>query len=139
MADEYEIRSHEYADVEILVLAPVGKKDFLEKLRDNPKKRGRASLIAIATRKVQERGVSKCIGRSNFVRMLDEGLCLAELKVAGKVIRVMCHCPAIQDDKLVLLFDFDAHKGKSGKIPKSAMEKGRRLAKEAARLAKEDD
>lgn len=137
MAHEHEIRSHEYDGTEILVLATVGKKDFLEKLSADSKKRDRAKLISLTVKKVHERGLAKCIGKSNFIRMLDDDLCLAELKVSGKVIRVMCYCVA-NDELVVLLFDFDSHKGKSGKIPESVMKKGRRLAKKAAACLEED-
>lgn len=37
---------------------------------------------------ISERGIERCIGRSNFIRMIAPDLGLAEVKVSGKVIRI---------------------------------------------------
>lgn len=135
MLTDYEIRAHQFFETRIFALAKAGKEDFLEKLERKPKSHERLRLILGTVEKVSARGLSACIGAGNFVRLLDGSLGLAEVKVSGKVIRVMCYCQTGKEELLVLLFDFDGHKGKSGAIAPDIMDKGRKLARIAGELA----
>lgn len=129
MADGFEIRSHQFMATTIYVLAAdePDRSDFLEKLGSSKKTADRAKLIMRTMEKIGERGIARCIGKSNFISILDGELGMAEVRVKGQVIRVMCYVPPARD-AVVLLFDFDGHQGKTGAIPKPVMKKGRKLA-----------
>lgn len=140
MDDEYEIRAHRFMDSRVLVLARCGKPDFMEELVSDPKSQQKAKLILETMCKIENRGVDSCLGRSNFIRMLDGNVGLAEVKIGGKVIRVMCHVGTINDrTETVLLFDFKGHGGKSGSIPKGMIKKGKRLASIARKCLEDGD
>lgn len=67
-----------------------------------------------------------------MINPLDPHLSLIEIKVPGKVIRVM----AYHKERYVLPFDFDGHQG-SNKISRSDMERAKKLAAEASRVMDE--
>jgi hypothetical protein len=137
MAQGYEIRSHQYLGTEIRVLAREGSKDFLEKMHDDPRQCQKLKLIVNLIEKICERGVRKCIGRSNFIRMLDEEVGLAELKYRGSAIRAMVYVDQAGEMSIVLLFDFKGHGG-SDRIQPGKMSKGRSLARIARDCMEEE-
>lgn len=137
MAHGYEIRNHAMLGGQILVLAKEGKRDFLEKLGRSPKSADRFELICRAYEKIVQRGVSRCVGRQNFIRVLEGGLGLVEVKVGNTRIRVMSYLHGSgADQELVLMFDFTGHQGSDG-IEDSDIKKGRRLAKIARECMEE--
>lgn len=112
------------------VLAPVGRKSFMEEMSDDPKKRRRAALIANAAWRVARNGIGWAFSSETF-KWVVKGISVCELKVKGEVIRVMTYL----DDGLaipVYLFDFDGHQGKRGVIPPSIIARAKKLAGEAA-------
>lgn len=137
MAQGYEIRSHQYLETEILVLAREGSKDFMERMRDDPRQHERLKLIIDLVEKVCERGVKRCIGRSNFIRMLDEDVGLAELKYRGSAVRVMVYVSREGEMSIVLLCDFKGHGG-SDRIQPGKIKKGRYLASIARECMEEE-
>lgn len=137
MANGYEIRAHAMLGVRILVLAKEGRRDFLEKLEENPKGAERFELVCRAYEKIIQRGVSRCVGRQNFVRVLEGSLGLVEVKVGNTRIRVMSYLHGSgADQELVLMFDFTGHQG-SDRIEGSDMKRGRKLAKIARECMEE--
>lgn len=138
MKKGYEIRSHQYMGTTLYVLAKEGSDDFIERMYTKRNDRKRLKLILETIDKIFERGISNCIGKRNFIRILDSKLCMAEVKVGGKTIRVMSYCTTEPDEALVLLFDFDGHAGKNGKIPGNIMKKGKRLAGIAGKCMEEE-
>ena len=140
MAQGYEVRSHTYMRTTVLVLARTGASDFLEKMRHSGKQSQKLRLILETMEIISERGIERCIGRSNFIRMIAPDLGLAEVKVSGKVIRIMTYVASINGEmKAVLLFDFTAHGGKTGKIPPNIIKRGRELAAIAKECVEEAD
>ena len=138
MAHGYEIRAHAILGGRILVLAKEGKRDFLEKLEMSPKSSERYELICSAYEKITQRGVNRCVGRQNFVRVLEGSLGLVEVKVGNTRIRVMSYLHDSREDKeLILMFDFTGHQG-SNRIEDSDMKKGRKLAKIAKECMEEE-
>lgn len=137
MAEGYEIVEHETeCGNPILVLRRKGSPDFLEKMQVDRKSQDRYRLIVQMVAKVQFHGPAKFLGK--LVRLLDSGLSLFELKVAGKVIRVMAYIHQPHGShRIVLLFDFNGHQG-SGKIPAHVMRRGKELAKIARRSLEEE-
>lgn len=128
MAEAYVIVSHDIGDGEsVLVLTRPGRDDFLAEMCSSGGDRSRYRLIVRTVARIQRRGAPF---RGTMVRSLDSGLSLVEVKVPGRVIRVM----AYEGARLVLLFSFDGHQG-SDKISRSDMEKARRLAAEARKAA----
>lgn len=138
MAEGYKVRRHELVPgIGILVLAPDGADDFIDVLEKKPKQRDRLRLIKLTLEKLISRGFSASI-RGRQIRILEGSIGLAEIAIAGKVIRVMCYVHEIESNPTpVLLFDFDGHQG-SDKISKTLMEKGRKLAG-VARLCMEEE
>lgn len=136
MSEGYEIVEHETEGGNpILVLRPIGSKDFLERMRDKPKQRDHYKLIVRMVARVQYDGPKRYIGK--LIRLLDSELSLYELKVGGRVIRVMAYIyQPYGSHRVVLLFDFDGHQG-SGKIPPEMMEKARKLARIARETLEE--
>lgn len=137
MAEGYEIVEHETeCGNPILVLRPEGSRDFLEKMAANGKTVERYRLIVRAVSKIQIHGPRKFMG--HMVRQLDDELSLFEIKVSGKVIRVMAYIRQPYGPyRIVLLFDFDGHQG-TGKITKSDIKRGKRLARIARACLKEE-
>lgn len=138
MGEEYEIREHDIGcGYSVLVLAPAdSSRDFLQKMREDGKSVERYRMITRAAGKACEFGVTKA-RRTELLRTIDASLSLFELFVAGKVIRVMTYVgrrAGGQQEECVLLFDFDGHQGKTGKISSSDLLKGRKLAGIAAEL-----
>lgn len=130
MADKYVIVEHDTGDGHsILVLSKEGRPDFLSKMRSAGGDKKRYRLIVKVASRIERNGTAPFVGP--FVRVLDNDLSLVEIKVNGQVIRVM----AYKGQRMVLLFDFDGHQGKSGKISPSNMKRGRMLAKEARDIA----
>ena len=128
MAHGYEIRAHAMLGGRILVLAKEGRKDFLEELGADPKGSERFELICRTYEKIAQRGVDRCVGRQNFVRVLEGSLGLVEVKVGNTRIRVMSYLHGSgASQKLVLMFEFTGHQG-TGKIGKKDMRRGRELA-----------
>lgn len=122
----------------VLVLMPEGdERDFLERMQESKKGRQRHALIIRTLERIQLKGIPLS-ERTQVVKLLDASLCVAEVRVTGKVIRVMSyiHARGGSNAELVLLFDFDGHQG-TNKVPKRLLEKGRRLA-EIARRNMED-
>ncbi len=137
MAHGYEIRAHAMLGVRILVLAKEDRRDFLEKLEENPKSAERFELVCRTYEKITQRGVGRCVGKQNFVRVLEGNLGLVEVKVGNTRIRVMSYLHGFgEDQELVLMFDFTGHQG-SDNIESSDMKKGRKLAKVARECMEE--
>lgn len=64
---------------------------------------------------------------SETLKLLNAELALYELRIKGKIIRVMTY---VHNDQVpVYLFDFEGHQGKTGQIRKEHMEKAQKLAK----------
>ena len=131
MASGYKIREHLLSVPELRVLVLMREDDeidFLERMEGSKRGRQRQALIVKTLEKVQLKGIPLS-ERSRIVKLLDSELCVAEVRVPGKVIRVMGYIHARGTDlaELVLLFDFDGHQG-TNKIPKRLMDKGRKLA-----------
>ena len=138
MAHGYEIRAHAMLGGRILVLAREGRKDFLEELGESPKSSERFELICRTYEKIVRRGVSRCVGRQNFVRVLEGSIGLVEVKVGGTRIRVMSYLHGSEAGReLVLMFDFTGHQG-SGKIGRDVMDRGRKLASIARECMEEE-
>lgn len=124
MADDYVIVEHDTGDGRsILVLSKTGRRDFLSEMRGTGGDKKRYRLIVRVASRIEQSGTGPFMGTS--VRSLDNDLSLVEIKVPAHVIRVM----AYKWKRMVLLFDFDGHQGKSGKISPSDMKRGKRLAK----------
>ena len=132
MANGYETRGHSWLGKNVRVLARSSdEEDFLERMEGDPRHNERFRLIRLVIKKICDRGIGRCVGKRNFINPLDSCLGLCEVRVTGHVIRVMTYLHSWKGGQgLVLLFDFNGHQG-SDRIPKSQMEKGRRLAKEA--------
>jgi hypothetical protein len=140
MSQGYEIRSHEQMGTTILVLAKTGSQDFLEKMKRDKRKKQTLRLIIETMEGIKRRGINKCIGRSNFIRSIAPDVGLMEVRVPGKVIRVMTYVGEVEGKTdAVLLFDFTAHGGKTGKISPRHIDKGKRLAKIAKECIEEDE
>lgn len=138
MAHGYEIRAHAILGGRVLVLAKEGRKDFLEELGADPKNSERFELICRTYEKIAQRGVSRCVGRQNFIRSLEGNIGLVEVKVGNTRIRVMSYLHGSgTGQELVLMFDFTGHQG-SGKIEKSDMAKGKKLASIARECMEEE-
>ena len=132
MTQGYVTRETNWGGRPVRVLARTSEeRDFLERMKENPKRNERFCLIKRAIEKMFDRGIDVCLRRKNFLRQLDGGVSLFEAKVAGQVIRVMTYLHKWSGGiGMVLLFDFDGHQV-NDKIPKQFIEKGRRLAREA--------
>ncbi|WP_278592042.1 hypothetical protein [Olsenella uli] len=132
----YEISGHETEPGEFLfVLAPKGKPGFLEKMKYKKGGGERYRLIVRTASKIDRLGA--CRFHGTLVRPLDNGLSLVEVKVPGKVIRVMACTHAIgYRERLILLFDFDGHQG-SGQIAPEMMRRAKKLAAIARSCAEE--
>lgn len=135
MAEGYKIRSHSLlCGSQVLVLMPEDSRlDFLDEMGSAPKQRQRYRLIVRTIEKIGQLGVPKSI-KVGFVRMLEPGIGLVEVRVAGKVIRVMAYTDGAE--ALVLLFDFDGHQG-TDKLKGPTLAKGRRLAAAAKKCLEE--
>lgn len=118
-----------------IVLAPAHTKSFIEKLVGDPKTRQRANAIVKAMAQIAKNG-TKWARQANKLRFLGTSLSLYELKVDGKVIRIMTYVH--HDATPVYLFDFDGHQGKHAGIPKHVMDRGKKLAAIAAGLIMEE-
>lgn len=101
-----------------------------------------SSRSSLATqRHARERTLSsrqrhKWARQTNRLRFLGTSLSLYELKVDGKVIRIMTYVH--HDATPVYLFDFDEHQGKHAGIPKHVMDRGKKLTAIAAGLIMEE-
>lgn len=138
MAHGYEIRAHTMLGGRILVLAREGRRDFLEELDGDPRGSEKFELICRTYEKIALRGVSKCVGKQNFVRILEGNLGLVEMKVGKTRIRVMSYLHgAGTEQKLVLMFEFTGHQG-TGKIGKNELRRGRELASIARECMEEE-
>lgn len=123
------------ADRFAIVLAPAHTKSFIEKLVGDPKTRQRANAIVKAMAQIAKNG-TKWARQANKLRFLGTSLSLYELKVDGRVIRIMTYVH--HDATPVYLFDFDGHQGKHAGIPKHVMDRGKKLAAIAAGLIMEE-
>lgn len=138
MAHGYEVRAHAMLGGRILVLAKEGQEDFLERLGSDPKSSELFSLICRTVERIAQRGVGRCVGRQNFVRVLDGSLGLVEVKVRGRRVRVMSYLHGSgPSQELVLLFEFTGHQG-SAHIPRKDVQRGRRLAAIARECMEEE-
>lgn len=123
------------AGLSAIVLARENAASFIDKLLDNPRTRRRAGAITKAIAQVSKNGV-EWAKQADKLKFLNAGLSLYELKIGGRVIRIMTyvHCDSVP----VYLFDFNGHQGKSRKIPRHIMDRGEKLAIIAARLMTEE-
>lgn len=132
----YEIVSFELSEnTSMNILTATGRQTFMEKLISNPKGQNRAALIARTVDRVGRNGIPWA-KESKTLKTITSTISVFELRVPGKVIRVMTY---LHDEKTpIYLFDFDGHQGKGGKIPQNLIDKASELA-EAARecIAKE--
>lgn len=136
MAEGYKIREHLLGVPEqraLVLMREDDEKDFLECMENSKRGRQRHALIIKTLEAIQIKGIPLS-ERTRIIKILDSELCVAEVRVPGKVIRVMSYIHNRGTDlaELVLLFDFDGHQG-TDRIPKRVMDKGKRLA-EIARL-----
>ncbi len=135
MGGKYTIVRHDLGDgaiVEVLATCENRDSDFLDRLftRD----RDRFKVIARTIKRISLSDGNAY--RGTFLRMIDDGLSLVEIRIPGKVIRVMAYDRKVGNRmRLILLFDFDGHQGKTGNIPRHLIEKGRSLAKNARECA----
>lgn len=139
MAQGFHIVEHDIGcGHSVMALAKDGKGDFLDKLASKPKDTQRLKLILRTAEHIEFFGPKSYMRPGGTIRPLDGELSLVEIKVPGKVIRVMAYLKdPFGSYRLVLLFDFDGHQG-SGKIPENIMERGRRLAAIARETLEED-
>lgn len=133
----YEIVSSRIGDdAYVLALAPIGTDTFIEKMMSTPKKQVRAASIVKTMRRIIDNGIEWAFDSETF-KPLDSGLALCELRVSGKVIRVMTYLHKGQTP--IYLFDFDSHQGKGSGIPENIMEKAESLAKAAKECMEEEE
>lgn len=126
MAFGYDLAPYELTGgFTVYVLVREGQEDFLAQMAGRPKTSGRAGLILTTLERIGAAGIGQSL-RARFIRMLRADVGMVEVRVAGKVIRVMSYLHEGTD--LVLLFDFDGHQG-GNKVPRQVMEKGERLAR----------
>lgn len=138
MAHGYEIRAHAMLGGRILVLAREGRRDFLEELEEDPRNFEKFELICRTYEKISQRGLSRCVGKQNFVRVLEGGIGLVEVKVGSTRIRVMSYLHGSgTGQELVLMFEFTGHQG-TGRIEKGVMRRGRQLASIARECMEEE-
>lgn len=125
----YEIVSTEIDEgVNVLCLAAESKPSFLEELGASPKTKERAALISRTTKRIHDFGIDWAFVSKTF-KPLDKELSLCEMRVTGRVIRVMTY---VHNNILpIYLFDFDGHQGKGNSIPPNYLERGKRLSIEA--------
>ena len=121
----YEIIRYELGDgAYMLVLTQTNKLPFIKKLASNPKTKEDASIIVKAAKRVSVNGV-EWAKQAKVLKAIDNNLSLFELRISGRVVRVMTY---LGKDEPVYLFSFDGHQGKTGKIPKSIIKKGKQIA-----------
>lgn len=129
---DYEIVAFSLSDgCEMRVLARKGAQSFMEKMTGNPKRHQRAEQIRRAAERVARNGV-EWAKVSKTLKAIAPDLYVYELRVPGKVIRVMTYLH--NGIEPIYLFDFDGHQGKKGGIKASDIEKAQELAAEAAAL-----
>lgn len=138
MGSAYEIVRHDLGDgamVDVLAARGDAGSDFLEKMYSRDHARFR--LIVRTVKRISLSDADTY--RGTFLKTIDDNLSLVEVKVPGKVIRIMAYDRRDgTHTRLVLLFDFDGHQGKTGKIKPSLVKKGKTLAKIARECAEGD-
>lgn len=134
---DYEIVSFRLsAGSYMKVLASAGKPSFMDELVDNPKSRQRSVLIARTVERVNKNGLDWARS-SHTLKTITADLSVFELRVPGKVIRVMTY---VHEGRVpVYLFDFDGHQGKNGKLPPSLMKRAEALARIAFECMKREN
>lgn len=116
------------SELSMKVLSPIGRPSFMDRLVHDPKKRERATLIARTAEKVARTGIGWA-KESKTLKVVTAKVSVFELRIPGKVIRVMAYLHEGTDP--IYLFDFDSHAGKSGKIPPAMLDRANRLAEVA--------
>lgn len=111
------------------VLSRDGKPSFIEELARSPKTRRRASLIARTADRIERFGIDWAF-ESTTLKWVSADISLCEMRVSGKVIRVMTYLTPGTTSP-IYLFDFDGHQGKGGSIPPHLLRKAEQLAQEA--------
>lgn len=111
------------------VLRRAHKPSFMDEMAEDPKRYERAALIARIAARIERRGKEWAF-QSATSKWLASSVSVCEVRIRGKVVRVMAYWPP-QEARPVYLFDFDGHQGKSGNIPSHLLDKAYRLAQEA--------
>ena len=128
----YTITSYQLSEETYMrVLTPCGHAPFIEELARSPKTRRRAALIARTADRLQRFGRAWGF-ESGTLKWIAPEVSLCELRVGGKVIRVMAYLPP-EPAPPIYLFDFDGHQGKDVSIPAHVKSRAKELAVEAKR------
>ena len=127
----YELIEHELADGAIVycLSRTTASKDFIDKWMTNEKQQeSYDNLIAVVIR-IIERGAAS-MSNSQKLRCIDAPLGLYEIKNFYKARRVM----AVIRGEVVMLFEYEAHKGGNKKNDRKMMKRARQQAKIACAL-----
>lgn len=143
MNDDFElVRQELLPGISILVLCQKNKSlTFIDELAADPKRRMKAKAIADAALRLVQHGTAWAISTGRLKRLnCSKGtIAIYELKVMGKVHRIMTYVHDDKNQTPVLLFDFEGHKGKSGGgIKSSTLIKGQQCAEIARSLLREE-
>lgn len=143
MNDGFElVRQELLPGMSILVLCQKNKRlTFIDELAADPKRRAKAKAIADAALRLVQHGTAWAIstGRLKRLNYSRRTIAMYELKVMGKVHRIMTYVHDDKNQTPVLLFDFDGHRGTSGGgIRPSTLAKGQQYAEIARSLLREE-
>lgn len=141
--DDFElVRQELLPGMSILVLCQKNKEyTFIDELAADPKRKMKAKAISEAALRLVQHGTAWAIstGRLKRLNYPKKTIAIYELKVMGKVHRIMTYVHDDRNQTPVLLFDFDGHKGSSGGgIRSSTLAKGQQYAEIACSLLREE-
>lgn len=143
MGEGYELSRKGLGDgMSAVFLAPVGRPCFLDEMSRRKSSRQDAALIARTLLRVAQRGTEWALTSETMKRLKGVGGNVAVFETRnneGKPIRVATY---LHDDPArtpVYLFEFVAHRGADGGIPKDTRKKAAALAEEARRLMEKED
>lgn len=133
---EYEIVSYDLTDGRKMYVLSNKDRTFIDDLSNDAKKLMVARDVYAMADKIALYGIEWAL-RTETLKTIKSNISLLELRIKGKVTRVMVYL--YEETQPIYLFDFKGHQGKSGHIKRNVLERAERLAIIAENAMKESD
>jgi len=139
MTEDYELVDHLTGGEHYLALGRIGRPDVIDEMQEKPELNEALYMALTSASKVRSGGIQFGL-RTKIITPVTSSLYLYELKARSTVWRVLAylHRSGARRVEPVMLFHVRGHQGKTGRLPKSVVDKGKRLAVIARKLMEEE-